>query len=369
MQQIFKNCGNFSVEVLPGMIRYPQESEKGSGKWDDAPAFQSQADGYVTQEGDMILGGFLHAQCAQAAVKQGRHFFGMSLPEKQQLVTELCQAHIRRHRSSGHEHYKHWLGRMEAFARHQNLMLLSRKAGESGHNYFRRLRQWTEENPSIKWPELREAVGTHLVLSPEPKLWKSLRSAGMHDRKFLHDVLQKTMKEFSDWRRHLHGPGRTLGWIAGTHVDANGADKHPHLHLIVLKRDASGKSVDWSVSSLRNRRGREAEPDPVQTFKRLFKKHVEREYARALEKSPFQAHAPRREPQNGRFQRWKWKLRTAATTLKNFYPQVFAKSKTGEFGAMLDLMRHFRREQSVHAFSISRQQMTPFLQPILAPGL
>jgi len=75
-----------------------------------------------------------------------------------------------------------------------------------------------------------------------------------------------------------------LGWMAGSHVQASGADRHPHIHLVVLKRDADGKEVDWSVSSIKGRKGRETEPDPLKEIKRLFKKNVEKEYQKVKDR-------------------------------------------------------------------------------------
>lgn len=367
MQQIIKNCGNFSAEVLPGMVNYSEESDKGRGRKNAQPALEPVADGYATQEGDIVLGGFIHAQCAQEASAQGRNLFRMSLQEKQRLALEFCKKHIHRHGAAGHEHYQHWLQRVETFAKHRHLALPGRNAGESGHDYFRRLRRWTVEQTATPWPGLRRAVGTHLMLSPEPALWKELRGFGMDERSFLHTVLRQTMKEFTDWRRETYGNGRTLGWIAGTHVKLNGANRHPHVHLVVLKRDLMGKEVDWSVSALRQRKGREHEPDPVHTLKRLFQKHVEKEFAKAMERNL--SHAQERTPTGWRFERFKRVLRAAKNTLKIFYPRSFGGRESGELGAMLRLMSELRQAQVVAKISKTQAKAMQNSPPLIDPGL
>jgi len=142
------------------------------------------------------------------------------------------------------------------------------------------LRPWVKERGEA-WPELRRAAGIHLGFSPDPRIWPALRAAGRDERYCLRTILAQTMKEFSDWRRQQLGPGHSLGWVAGTHVVANGADRHPHIHLVILKRDEAGREVNCSVANLKGHLGRDA-PDPVRELKRLFGKSVERELERAL---------------------------------------------------------------------------------------
>jgi hypothetical protein len=149
------------------------------------------------------------------------------------------------------------------------------------------LQKWTRDQ-AANWPKIQPAVGTHLMFSPEPKFWEQLRSAGVDERQFLRNLLAKTMKDFADWRRQIHGPGRSLGWVAGTHVHADGAGRHPHIHLVVLKRDEMGKEVDWSVSALKGRNGRKEEPDPVRAIKQFFTRHAEKEYAKAIDRHKVQ---------------------------------------------------------------------------------
>jgi len=151
--------------------------------------------------------------------------------------------------------------RARAFARRHAIELPARESGERGHEYFRKVRRWIKErsenhpsqgDASLKWPELKRAAGTHLVLSPDPKIWQAIRATGLDERLFLKTVATQTMKDFSDWRRNLVGTGHVLGWVAGTHVRDNGADRHPHIHLVVMKRDDAeqGNARLWSLPDL-----------------------------------------------------------------------------------------------------------------------
>jgi hypothetical protein len=276
--QIIQNIGNFSEEVLPGMIAYGREQEKGRGKLgasNDLP----DGDGYATREADIQLGGFLYVQAAKAASEQGKSFSQASVHDKQSIALKLCQEHIARFGSSNLESHKKWLKRVQAYARHHHRQLPAKGNRETTYDYARRLQKWTQQQPGT-WPRRRPAVGTHLILSPEPRYWKELRAAGVDERQFLHAVLSQTMKDFADWRRQQYGHGRTLGWVAGTHVHLNGSDRHPHIHLVVLKRDQQGKDVDWSVNTLKGRSGHRQNPDPLRAIKHFFERRVEKTYTR-----------------------------------------------------------------------------------------
>ncbi len=278
--QVVKNCGNFSSTILPTMIAYGRENGNGRGKLQTSSNLP-QGDGYATKESDIQLGGFLFIQAAQEASRQGRVLSQLNVTEKQSLALRLSQEHISKYGSSGMESYTKWMKRAEGYAKHHRIALPPQKGSETRHAYFHRLRRWTTTRPE-RWPKLREAVGTHLVFSPEPKLWANLRSVGVNERSFLKTALTATMKDFSDWRRQIHGPGHAIGWIAGTHVRLDGADKHPHIHVVVLKRDEAGKRVDWSVSSLKGHHQRAHEPDPLRVIKQLFEKNVAKTYQLSL---------------------------------------------------------------------------------------
>ena len=280
--QVLKNCGNFSIEVLPGMVAYSQEKDVERRGRVEASDFLPESDGYASKEGDLVLGGFLQSQAAVRASTRGQRLADMDLKERQKLALELSLEHIEEHGGAGLEYYKHWLKRVESYAKHHSIALPA-KAHENDFEYSRRLRRWCNERKE-NWPDPREAVGTHLMLSPDPKTWSAIRESGGDERTFLHAVLSKTMKDMADWRRKIHGHGRSLGWMAGSHVQASGADRHPHIHLVVLKRDADGKEVDWSGSSIKGRKGRETEPDPLKEIKRLFKKNVEKEYQKVKDR-------------------------------------------------------------------------------------
>ncbi len=354
-QQVVKNCGNFSAEVLPGMIAYGRETKKGRGKL-EASAELPQGDGYATKEADIQLGGFLYIHATQEAAHQGQSLSRLTVPEKQKLVLRLCQDHLTRYGAAGPESHTKWMKRTESFSKYHNITLPAKGDRESHYDYFRRLRQWTSKRPE-NWPELRKAVGTHLVFSPEPKLWASLRDAGIDERSFLRSVLTSTMKEFSDWRREMHGAGHSLGWIAGSHVRTDGADRHPHIHVVVLKRDESGKEVDWSVSSLKGHKTREHEPDPLRTIKRLFEKNVEKAYERftgkELSNSSARDYQDRPKPPLRRLARG---LRTAAWTLRR---SSICHPRT-ELGAMIRLMSQIQRSRQTLPL---RSQKSPSHQP------
>lgn len=348
MNQVLKNCGNFSAEILPGMIRYPQETRKEHSK-DGTNTDQPHGNGYATKEGDIQLGGFIQRRAAQAAALQGDRLFTMSLQDKQKIALKICQAHMAEHGPIGPEYFRRWMQRTRGFAGHHKIGLLPKGEREGDYDYFRRLRRWTMER-SESWPELRKAVGTHLVFSPDPVMWVAVRDNGLDERLFLQSILSHTMKDFSDWRRQLYGPGRSLGWVSGTHVVKDGADRHPHVHLVVLKRDESGHEVDWSVSALKGRKGRESEPDPLQEVKRLFKKNVEKELSRSLGKeqaasllnpelkkeSSFfsQAHPKAIQNLSPRFLQFARKMRSVAYAMRSIYGPLRTTPKS-EFGTML----------------------------------
>jgi len=290
MKQIIEHCGNFSGDVLEGLIGYGREVDRGRGKknaGDTLPA----GDGYATKESDICLGGFIRRQAAQRVAAMGGTYENLDVQEKERLATEIAWEHLAQFGSASREHYGHWMKRARGFAGHRCIALPAQGTRETDHQYFRRLRTWASQGHE-KWPQLRPAAGVHLVFSPDPKIWPSLCAAGVDERIFLRSVVSRTMKEFSDWRRKELGPGHLLGWVAGTHVEANGANRHPHLHLVVLKRDEAGREVDLSVTSLKGHHGKD-DPDPLQELKRLFEKSIERELGRfvsretvmALEKS------------------------------------------------------------------------------------
>lgn len=366
MHQVLKNCGNFSANVLPGMIAYGRESEKGRGKL-DANIDLPKGDGYATKEADIQIGGFLQRLCAQEAVKMGTHFSAMDVNEKQKLALKLCSEHIREHGGAGPEYYKHWMKRAQSFAKHKKIDLPPKGDRETEYDYFRRVRRWTQDRAE-KWPELREAVGTHLVFSPDPKSWVQLRAAGIDERDFLKMVLSKTMKDFSDWRRDLHGPGHSLGWVAGSHVEADGADRHPHIHVVVLKRDEAGKEVDWSVSSLKGRKGREDEPDPLKSIKGFFKKNVEKEFERATGHS---LHASPPPPKKESGIRPKMKgfsegLRATHKAMKPFFPKVRTSTQLGTMlriiGTVQYRQKYFQKDLRQPDFSHFREKVAEYKQ-------
>ncbi|MCC7518027.1 MAG: hypothetical protein IT578_02455 [Verrucomicrobiae bacterium] len=279
MNHVMEHCGNFSTEVLEGLIGYGRERDKGRGKLNAAPDLP-RGDGYASKEADLMLGGFLQRQAAQRAARSGQSLAELSLPQRERLACQLAREHLASHGPAAHEHYGHWMTRLRTFARQRQVALPPQGQRESDHQYARRLRAWAKERGDA-WPELRRAAGIHLVFSPDPRIWPALRAAGRDERYCLRTILAQTMKEFSDWRRKQLGPGHSLGWVAGTHVVANGADRHPHIHVVILKRDEVGREVNCSVANLKGHLGREAS-DPVRELKRLFGKSVERELERAL---------------------------------------------------------------------------------------
>ena len=279
MNHILEHCGNFSSEVLTGLIGYGREQKKEHGRHDAGHHLPS-GDGYASKEADLILGGFLQRQAAQHAARSGRALADLSLPNRERLACQLARDHLASRGTAGHEHYRHWMTRMRAFAKHRQIALPPQTHRETDYQYARRVREWSKERREA-WPELRRAAGIHLVFSPDPRIWPFLRAAGRDERFCLRTMLAATMKEFSDWRRKQLGLGHTLGWVAGTHVVANGADRHPHIHVVILKRDEAGREVNCSVANLKGCQGRDA-PDPVRELKRVFAKSVERELERAL---------------------------------------------------------------------------------------
>ncbi len=281
MNHIIEHCGNFSPQVLEGLIGYGRELDKGRGRI-NASNDLSKGDGYATKEADIQLGGFIQRRAAQVAHQNGKQLAKLNLQEKQRLAFRISKEHLIEHSTVGKEHYRRWMVRAQSFARHQQIQLPEQKSHERNHQYFRRVRQWVKTRAE-KWPELRPGAGTHLVLSPDPVIWKPLRAIGIDERSYLRLILSNTMREFSDWRRKEVGVEHSLGWVAGTHVEANGADRHPHLHLVVLKRDEVGQEVDWSVSALKGCPSRNS-PDPLLEIKRLFSKNVERQLERTLGK-------------------------------------------------------------------------------------
>jgi hypothetical protein len=280
MNHVIEHCGNFSADVLEGLIGYGREKDKGPDKKNANPSLP-EGDGYATKEGDILLGGFLRILASKKASEEGERLSELGTREKERLALHVARRHLDQFGAVNTEHYQHWMKRVRAFAKHQRISLPERNKRESDHRYFQKVRKWVKDQPG-SWPELKKAAGTHLVFSPDPKIWQNLRARGMDERDTLKTILSRTMKDFSDFRRKEHGIDHTLGWVAGTHVHANGADRHPHIHLVVLKRDESGKEVDWSVSNLKGRAGK-SDPDPLKELKRLFEKNVEKEIARTPE--------------------------------------------------------------------------------------
>ncbi|MDD2709240.1 MAG: hypothetical protein PHV34_14735 [Verrucomicrobiae bacterium] len=282
LKHVIKHSGNFCEEVAKGLIGYGREIEKGRGRQGASNSIPA-SDGYATREADITLGGFLRIRVAQRATAQGTHLSTLSVQEKQNFAFHVLQDHLREQGTVNREHYHHWLVRLKTFAKNRRIALPHQNQGESHHAYFRRLRAWIRNQPG-SWPELRPAAGTHLILSPDPQIWPALRAKGMDERQVLNNILGHTLREFADWRRKQFGPGHSLGWVAGTHVRSDGADRHPHIHLVVIKRDESGREVDWSVSCLKGHRGKTSQPDPMRELKRLFAKHVQKERERLLGK-------------------------------------------------------------------------------------
>jgi hypothetical protein len=284
LNPLVKNLGNFSAEVTKGLIGYSREKE-GVKKVEELPAKENRlpkGDGYATKEGDILLGGFIQRHAAQEASRRGLKLSNLDVQTKEDLAYQVWQNHLQKFGDIGTEHYRHWLIRTKSFAQRRNINLPPRNSSETEHEYYRRLRKWVNQRPE-KWPKLRKAVGTHLVFSPDPKVWPAIRGAGADERLFLRKVLNQTLKEFSDWRRKQVGKGHSLGWVAGTHVQANGADRHPHIHVVILKRDSAGLEVDWSVSFLKGRKEKD-DPNPLSEVKKLFAKNVEKELGKVISK-------------------------------------------------------------------------------------
>jgi hypothetical protein len=277
------NCGNFSKKALGGIIGYGREKQQGRGKL-NASEESFFSDGYATKEGDILVGGFLRIQAPQRARIGGKSFTSLSVAEQESLTLELSREHLQKFGTASHENYEHWLLRARLFARSHSIELPNQFHKERDYAYFRRLRKWVAGRKE-SWPTLDPAAGTHLVFSPEPRMWDILRAQGADERIILRQIIHATMKEFGDWRRELNGPGHSLGWVAGTHVVANGADRHPHIHLVVLKRDQAGKEVDWSVTSLKGMSPGKPDNDPLSEIKRLFSKHVEKEFQKYTSKT------------------------------------------------------------------------------------
>ena len=224
MKHVIKHVGNFCTEVAKGLIGYGREIEKGRSHINASYSLPA-SDGYATRESDITLGGFLRIRAAQMATQKGTHLSALNVQEKQNLAFCVVQDHLRKYGTVNREHYKHWLVRVKRFAQLRNIILPSQNSYETNHNYFRRLRAWVRQQP-ISFPELRPAAGTHLILSPDPEIWTAFREKGMDERLVLNNILGRTLKEFSDWRRKQFGPGHSIGWVAGTHVCEDGADRH-----------------------------------------------------------------------------------------------------------------------------------------------
>lgn len=271
LRNVVKHCGNFSPQMLSGMIGYGREADG------------DQENGYVSKEGDIQLGGFLYRQAVQRAANLGSKFHALDPRAQEKLACGLAREHFNQFGSAGQEHYKHWLIRVKVFADKRGIELPDELPGESNHVYSRRVRKWISAR-SEKWPERRDAAGMHIVFSPDPKVWESFRAAGLDDRLVLRSILTQTMKEFSDWRRKEHGKNSSLGWVAGTHVIAKGAEKHPHIHLVILKRDEFGNEVDLSTSTLKGKAATTNSPDPLRELKRLFAKNVFKELEKVIPK-------------------------------------------------------------------------------------
>lgn len=339
---IVENCGNFSAKVLPGMIAYGRETTKEDRSQTPNPDLP-KGDGYATKEHDIQLGGFLYRQCAKEAMEQGKHLSELSVEETQSIALKISRRHIEQHGEVGLENYRHWMKRVSSYAKHRGIELPSKEPNETNYHYSQRLRRWTERRPE-KWPKMQKAVGTHLVFSPDPKIWAELRAKGLDEREFLKEVLSGTMKELQDWRRKELGPGHSLGWVAGTHVSQNGADRHPHIHVVVLKRDESGKETDWSVSALKGRTGRGQEPDPLMKAKKLFQKNTEKAYEKYVGRAPGVEKEPEVEKVKARAQLPSVKkLRKLTATL---FPNPYSRPKS-DLGALIRILRMYRKERGI----------------------
>ncbi|MCC7518209.1 MAG: hypothetical protein IT578_03380 [Verrucomicrobiae bacterium] len=354
MNHLVKNLGNFSVEVSEGLIGYGRETPRGRGRFEaehrgkDLP----ESDGYTSKEGDILLGGFIQRRAAQLAAQEDHALAASDVARKEQLALRVFKEHLAQHGPASHEHYRHWMIRLRRFAERRGIRLPPQREQETPHAYSRRVREWTNGRPE-KWPALRSAAGTHLVFSPDPAIWVSLRARGADEREVLRRVLAATLKEFTDWRRAQHGPGHSIGWVAGTHVHADGADRHPHVHLVVLKRDESGREVDWSVSRLKGHQGR-SEPDPLTTIKRLFAKHVEKELQRHLDPDlPSHRSRETRPRENNRatpeMRQFAGALRAAARALHHhsehqFFP-ILPRQGPQAIGLALRMMGALQRER------------------------
>ncbi len=293
MNHIIEHCGNFSPEILEGLIGYGREVERGRGKIALSNNLPS-GDGYATKEADILLGGFVQRYAAKQAARENQRLSALNVQQMERLAFKIARSHLEKYGTIGNEHYGRWMIRAKGFAKSHQIEMPRKEKNETDHQYFRGVRKWVKTHDE-KWPELRPAAGAHLVFSPDTKIWEPLRAMGLDERLFLKTVITQTMKEFSDWRRKQLGCNHSLGWVVGTHVEANGADRHPHIHLVVLKRDEVGKEVDWSVSSLKGR-VEKTDPDPMKELKRVFGKNVEKHLERMLGKENDLSRVPTRLP-------------------------------------------------------------------------
>jgi hypothetical protein len=400
MKPVVKNLGNFSAEVAKGLIGYSREKEGGKMVGIlDLPKENLNlppGDGYATKEGDILLGGFIQRRVAQEAARRNQRLVELDIQAKEDLAHQIWKEHIRQFGDVGNENYRHWLVRVRSFATKRSIQLPPKNSNETEHNYFYRLRKWIAERPD-KWPKFQKAVGTHLVFSPDPKIWPSLRAAGADERHFLRCTLTQTFKDFSDWRRKLVGTDHSLGWVAGTHVHANGADRHPHIHVIILKRDEAGKEVDWSVSELKGRKG-DHDPDPLKEIKRLFAKNVQKQLELILGKEAVASFdiekQPNQSPTIPRSSAETWRiserlralgkgLKATSLAMRSYRPLIPGRimGKRSEMGSMLRLVALFHRNsrnkgigidsdisilrQKIHSLFHSPSLQTPNLQPEL----
>ncbi len=240
-------------------------------------------DGYATKEADCQLGGFVFRQAALRTARKGKPLSQLSTQARETLALQIWNAHVKTYGTANTESYRHWLKRCKVYATHHKIALPAQSAWETDHAYYRRLKGWTDRHRA-SWPKLNPAVGTHLLFSPHPQVAQKLRLVGHDERAFLRSVMAETMKDFGDWRRKHLGQGHSLGWVAGSHIKEEGADGHPHMHLVVLKRDESGHEVDWSVSRLKGCKASVKSPDPIRAIKRLFAKNIQQTLERAVGK-------------------------------------------------------------------------------------
>jgi len=136
MNHVVEHCGNFSPEVLQGLIGYGREQDKGHGQQNDGHNLP-RGDGYASKEADLVLGGFLQRQAAQRVARFEQSRADLALPDRERLACQLAREHLASHGPAGPEHYQHWMTRVRAFARHRQITLPPQAHRETDYGYAR----------------------------------------------------------------------------------------------------------------------------------------------------------------------------------------------------------------------------------------